>query len=119
MNAERSKVFREIEPPPGGPEAFARRLDNEARARPFRAYGLALAAAAAALVAVVLFRSFPNTLREPEPSVASAVYDAREFDRLLGRTRPPTELAVVRNDEVKTLVPIASSDPSIRIYQIE
>ena len=81
-------LFRELEPPPGGAERFAQRLDEIAAARPApraRALALAAAIAAVALVTAMLLLRQPNDappvlVAEAPPAVD--VYDAPEFDRL-------------------------------------
>jgi hypothetical protein len=119
-------LFKELEPPPGGAERFAQRLDELAAERPSpRARRLALAAAgaAAALVTAILLLRAPGDT-PPQPVVADAppavdVYGAREFDRLLGRASPPAELMVVVNAQPASVTEIATSNEKVRIYQID
>jgi hypothetical protein len=118
-------LFRELEPPPGGAERFAARLDAiVAEGPPRRPRALALAAAAAvataAVVATVLLQG-PDTA--PEPSIAAAppaveVYGAPEFDRLLGRASRPAELTVIVNTETARVTELATTHANVRIYQI-
>src|SRR5688500_14102013 len=96
-------LFKELEPPPGGAERFAQRLDEIAAARPSRrARVLAMAAAVAALAfvtAVLVLRephdAAPELVADAPPPVE--VYSAPEFDRLLGRSAAPAELMVMVN----------------------
>lgn len=117
-------VFKELEPPPGGPERFARRLDELAAQRPApsaRAWALAAAVAAVAVLTAVVV--LPSGNEAPEVPVAEspppvAVYGAPEFDRLLGRPSRPAELTVVVNAESATVTELETANEKIRIYQI-
>ena len=117
-------LFAELEPPRGGAERFAHRLDEiEAARRSPRArvLGLATAAAAVALVTAILLSRSPND--ELPVLVADApapvdVYNAREFDRLLGRAAPPAGLLVTVNTEAADITEIASTNQKVRIYQV-
>ena len=117
-------LFKELEPPPGGAERFAQRLDEIAAERPSRrARALALAAATAgvALVTAVLL------LRQPDDAarvqIANApppvdIYNAPELDRLLGRSTPPAELMVTVNMQAANVTEIETTNQKVRIYQI-
>jgi hypothetical protein len=117
-------LFRELEPPPGGAERFAQRLDEIAAERPStRARALAMAAAvgAVALVtAILLLRPSddapPVVVADAPPAVE--VYNAPEFDRLLGRTSPPAELMVTVNMEAANVTELETTNQKVRIYQI-
>jgi hypothetical protein len=116
-------LFKELEPPRGGAERFAERLDEAAAERPslrMRAVALAAAAASVAIVTTVLLRPASET---PEPTVADApptvdVYGAPEFDRLLGRTSAPAELTVIVNTEAARITELETTTAKVRIYQI-
>jgi hypothetical protein len=121
-------VLKELEPPRGGAERFARRLD-ELAAEPPRAATRALAwAAAVAAVAVLTSAVWLRSVDEVPEAAATAspapspvpveIYGAPEFDRLLGRTSPPAELAVVVNAETAAVTEIATANEKIRLYQI-
>ena len=117
-------LFKELEPPPGGAERFAQRLDEIAVTRPSpRARVLAMAAAVAAVTlvtAVLLLRQPddgpPTRVADAPPSVE--VYGAPEFDRLLGRAAPPAQLVVMVNMEEAAVTEIATTNQKVRIYQI-
>ena len=116
-------LFKELEPPPGGAERFAQRLDEIAAERPSpRARVLAIAAAAAAIVvaaAVLLVRQpdvAPPALVVDAPAID--VYNAPELDRLLGRSATPAELVVTVNMEAATVTEIETTNQKVRIYQI-
>jgi hypothetical protein len=117
-------LFKELEPPPGGAERFAQRLDEIAAARPSpRARVLAMAAAVAAVAlvtAVLLLRQpddgTPTLVSDAPPSVE--VYGAPEFDRLLGRAAPPAQLVVMVNMEEAAVTEIETTNQKVRIYQI-
>ena len=118
-------LFRQLDPPPGGAERFARRLDELTATSPTpRRRVPALAAAACAvlvLVAAVVW------LREPDDSrpliavsqPAIDVYGAPEFDRLLGRTRPPAELTVVVGAQTAAVTQLETTNEKVRIYEID
>jgi hypothetical protein len=118
-------LFKELEPPRGGAERFARRLDELATERPsLRTRAVALAAAAVAAIAVVttvlLLGPAGNA---PELAVADAplaveVYGAPEFDRLLGRPPRPTELTVLVNTEAARVTELTPTSATVRIYQV-
>jgi hypothetical protein len=116
-------LFKELAPPPGGAERFRKRLDELERApRPPRWNVFATVAAAGAavvLVAVLVLRdpgeSGPSL---PDSQLTAALYDAPEFDRLLGREPPPVELAVTVNSEAASVVEIETTNEKVRIYQI-
>jgi len=122
MNTD--ELFRQIEPPPGGDEAFARRLDEIAAERPSpRARALAIAAAVAsvAIVTAMLLLRHPGdtppvTIANGPPAVD--VYNAPELDRLLGRTSQPAELMVMVNMETANVTAIETANQKVRIYQI-
>ncbi len=121
MNTD--SLFKELDPPPGGVERFARRLDELAARRP-SARGRLLAMAAAA--AVVALATATLVLRQPDdspPVLAAAssgvdVYNAPELDRLLGRSPLPAELVVKVNMEAANVTQIETTSQNIRIYQI-
>jgi len=117
-------LFKELEPPPGGAERFAQRLDEIAAERPSpRARVLAITAAAAAIsvvtAAVLLLR--PPDVAPPELVVDAPtidVYNAPELDRLLGRSATPAQLAVTVNMEAASVTEIETTNQKVRIYQI-
>jgi hypothetical protein len=115
-------LFKELEPPAGGAERFARRLDEVPAERPSprtRAVALAAAVAAVALVISVLWlrpAGDPPELADATPAVE--VYGAPEFDRLLGRPPQPTELTVMVNTEAARVTQLTTTNTNVRIYQI-
>ena len=117
-------LFKELEPPPGGAERFAQRLDEIAAARPSpRARVLAVAAAVAAVALVTAVLLLWPTSNTPPVLVADVppaveVYDAPEFDRLLGRSAPPAELMVTVNMEAAAVTELETTNQKVRIYQI-
>ena len=122
MNTD--ELFKELEPPPGGAEAFAQRLDEIAAEQPSpRARVLAAAAAivaAAVVTAVLLLRQTgdetPAQVADETPAVD--IYNAPELDRLLGRTSQPAELMVMVNMETANVTEIETTNQKVRIYQI-
>lgn len=117
-------LFKELEPPPGGPERFAQRLDEIAAERPSRrARVLALAAATAgvALVTAVLLLRQPDDAAQLQIANAPPpvdIYNAPELDRLLGRSTPPAELMVTVNMQAANVTEIETTNQKVRIYQI-
>jgi hypothetical protein len=117
-------LFRELEPPPGGAERFAQRLDERAATRPSpRARVLAMAAAVAAVAVVTAVLLLRQPGDAPPQVVATApppveVYGAPEFDRLLGRSAQPAELMVMVNMEAAAVTEIETTNQKVRIYQI-
>jgi hypothetical protein len=120
-------LFGQLQPPPGGAERFARRLDEAAaRARSvgvrWRRLTLASVAAAAVLlvVAATVLRS-PNGA--PPPPLADSVpvpkiYDSPAFDRLLGRPLRAEQLTATVNQQAATVTELESQNPNVRIYRI-
>jgi hypothetical protein len=117
-------LFRELEPPPGGAERFAQRLDDVTAERPSprsRAVALAAAVAAVAIVTAVLLLRPP--VDEPEVAAVDApptveVYGAPEFDRLLGRPPQLTQLTVIVNTEAARITELETTSAKVRIYQL-
>jgi hypothetical protein len=122
MNDETQSLFKELEPPPGGAERFARRLDETAHAaeaprwRVF-AFAGAACAAVALMVAVVVLRE-PSESTSPTVAAAPDIYDAPEFDRLLGRPAQPTAFAVTVDERTASVVEVETTNEKIRIYEI-
>jgi hypothetical protein len=124
MNTD--SVFRQLDPPPGGAERFARRLDEADGLAPMaprsRAFALAGAACAflALVAAAVLFRSPREPVLPPGASSQPTVeiYNASEFDRLLGRPAQPEELIVTVDAEPISVTEIETQNEKIRIYRI-
>lgn len=124
MSSDVRDLFKELEPPQGGPERFAARLDAEMGAAPSvrlrRAFAAGAACAAVALVATLVW------LREPaDPQPASGaepavdVYNAPELDRLLGRPLRTTELTVMLGEESLPVTQLDTANQKVRIYRIE
>jgi hypothetical protein len=122
MNTD--ELFRQLEPPRGGAEAFARRLDEIATERPSRRARVLVAAAAVAAVALVTAILLTRKPSDAPPvliaddSPAVDIYDAPELDRLLGRPSRPAELVVMVNMETANVTEIKTTNEKIRIYQI-
>jgi hypothetical protein len=146
MNVDRDQLFEQLRPPRGGAERLSERLVEDQRQR-VRAWALQLSAAgiAAALVLLIAsqlrFDSFPrdtvqpagettpngetaqvstDSVEEPEtgPPPGDSLFNAPQFDRLLGRTSEQVELSVSIDGEQATVALIASSDPRIRMYML-
>ena len=124
MTNERPGLFTELEPPPGGAERFGRRLDQTASARHALRWHVFVTAGAAcavvALVAVVLLRDPEDSASSPvaDSGRTAAIYDAPEFDRLLGRTPRPAELTVTLNEQPASVAEIETTNEKVRIYRI-
>ena len=120
-------MFAQLEPPPGGAERFARRLDEaaaHARHVDERRRKLAVAgAAAAAILLVVALAVLRAPGDAPPPPVADSVptpeiYDSPAFDRLLGRPLQAEQLTATVNEEAKAVTELESQNPNVRIYRI-
>ena len=122
MNNERHGLFADLTPPPGGAERFAKRLDETAHAEAPRwrrfAFAGAACAAVALVVAVVLLRE-PSDSASSTVAAAPVIYDAPEFDRLLGRPSRPTELMVTRNAQAAVVAQVETTNEKIRIYDLD
>ncbi|HJR70489.1 MAG TPA: hypothetical protein VKA43_10650 [Gammaproteobacteria bacterium] len=122
MNDERHGLFTELTPPPGGAERFAKRLDETAqsadapRRRGF-AFAAAACAAAALVLAVMLLRE-PGDSASPPVAAATEIYDAPEFDRLLGRPSQPAEFTVTLGERTASVVEVETTNEKVRIYEI-
>ena len=122
MNTE--ALFKELEPPPGGAERFAQRLEEIAAERPSsRTRLLAMAAGVAAVALVTAILLLQPASDVPPESVANEpavdVYNAPELDRLLGRAAAPAELMVTVNMETVAVTEIETTNKRVRIYQID
>jgi hypothetical protein len=118
-------LFKELEPPPGGAERFAQRLDEVAAEQPSsRARVLAMAAATAgvAIVTAILLLRPPEDASQVEIAATEPptvdVYNAPELDRLLGRSSVPAELMVTVNMQAANVTEIETTNRKVRIYQI-
>jgi hypothetical protein len=126
MKTERPGPFAQLEPPPGGAERFHRRL-SEAASAPHAPRWRIVALAGAAGVAVALIvaavvlhapNDAPSSLAADSAAVA-AIYDAPQFDRLLGRSPPPAGLAVTRNEQPAAVAELQTANDKVRIYRID
>ena len=118
-------LFKELEPPPGGAERFAQRLDEVAAEQPSsRARVLAMAAATAgvAIVTAILLLRPPEDASQVEIAATEPptvdVYNAPELDRLLWRSSVPAELMVTVNMQPANVTEIETTNQKVRIYQI-
>jgi hypothetical protein len=119
-------MFEQLDPPPGGTERFRRRLDQSAP----QSHGLRWRAAVAGMAALVLVTAAPLLLRDVErgertteaaraDARVATVYEAQQFDRLLGRRFEPSEPAVTLNEEAATISEVDTTNDKVRIYQID
>ena len=120
-------LFGQLDPPAGGAERFALRLDEAASvptAPHWRAYALAgvVSAAATLVVAVGLLREERAAVVPPlvaDSGVTSEIYDSPAFDRLLGRRARPTELTVTLDEQATVVTEIATDNDKIRVYRVD
>jgi len=121
MSADRYGLFELRDPPPGGAEQLRRRLDAAARQRraPRRPLLAAVSAGvlALAVAAGILLDSDRDIDREPER--AASLYDAPQFDRLLGRPLERDEPSVTLNDRTAKVAEIRTASEKVRIYRLE
>ena len=117
-------LFKELEPPPGGVERFARRLDEIAADQPShraRAVALAAATAGVAFVTAVLLLRQPDDAAQMQIANAPPLVDidnAPELDRLHSRSTPPADLMVTVNKQAANVTEIETTNQKVRIYQI-
>ena len=107
------KVFELLDPPRGGVEKLRARFaaaDVGPRvSRPLAAFSLLVLAA----LAVSLY--FVPEPREPE---AASMFDAPQFDRLLGRDAPVVPISVTVDRQPAAAEEMESTDPKVRIYRV-
>jgi anti-sigma-K factor RskA len=124
MNAD--NLFEQLDPPPGGAERFARRLDeaasSAAETRRWRGFALAGAACAAValVVALVLLRGPSETPSQivVDTQPTPEIYESPAFDRLLGRTLQAEPLTDVVNEQPIPVTELESQNANVRIYSI-
>jgi hypothetical protein len=124
MAADRHGLFRPLEPPPGGAERFRQRLGAgdgpRARARSWRAAFAASAALVLVVSALLLWVQREPAPETGAPATSSAeIYDAPQFDRLLGRPVERSAPMVTVNERAVTLAEVRSENEKIRIYTID
>jgi len=120
-----NRAFRELMPPPGGVERFRRRLEGQdepphavSRAASHAPLGrIVVAGLAASVLAIAVIVAPPRPGGDTEQTAAD-IYEAREFDRLLGRSTAQAELSVAINDEPVSVAEIPSANARVRIYEI-
>ena len=115
MTDER-EIFKQLEPPEGGAERFIQRLEQEARRSSVSMLRPTVVIVGFALVAITVYALL--RIPEPAPPRLTDIYDAPEFDRLVGRPSDSLELRVRRNAQEMTLVELETSDPRVRIYKL-
>jgi hypothetical protein len=125
MSAELPGLFEQLTPPPGGAERFARRLDElTAASRKPRRHTPLLAAAACAALALAAATVWLRDPGDSPPFISGSppvidIYAAPEFDRLLGRTRPPAEPTVRLGEQVAAVTQVETTNEKVRIYRID
>jgi hypothetical protein len=144
MKLDDVRPFETLDPPPGGAERFRERLEQHAgpAINPsgwLRITGLAASLTVVAVIAVLAFLRLtvdpaqPLTGDSEQPLTgdreqaptggdglpARELYQARQFDRLLGRPMQPAKLSVVINDESVAVAEIPSANARVRLYQIQ
>jgi hypothetical protein len=124
MNTDR--LFKQLEPPPGGADRFAQRLEAETARAPvagarLRTFAFAAAAAAAVLLVVVLVLQRAPGDATPtiaaDPPLEIEIYESPAFDRLLGRPLKPEQLTAIVNRQTAAVTELESQNPNVRIYQ--
>jgi hypothetical protein len=122
MNTE--ALFKQLDPPAGGAERFARRLEavaGKSAGKPLWPLAVAGAACAAAAVVVAVL-----VLRAPTDDVAPVaaadpvpvVYDSPAFDRLLGRPLKTEQLTATVNKQTAAVTELESRNDKVRIYEL-
>lgn len=118
MNLDESRLFRALEPPTGGADRFRRRLDAQGKPRFARRTRLAIAGLAVSVLALFVLIAVTRHGEEPEPRVAS-LFDAPEFDRLLGRPMDRARFSISINGESPAVSEVPSTHETVRIYVVE
>ncbi len=114
MKTDHATLFELVEPPANGVRDLRARLSlNEHRL----SWGWGFAAAGAVMGLLVFVLAQPRK-GDVEPALLAKMFDVREFDRLLGKETQPYELRVKLNTREAVVVEVSSSDPKIRLYQI-
>jgi hypothetical protein len=140
MDVDRNRVFEQLQPPPGGAERLARRFGTTARPS---ARVLIPPLAAAGIVAVMVLALYVGSRpasEAPQRNTALSVsdgteraqeterlgvaqpgslFDAPEFDRLLGRAAASVELSVDIDGRQARVEQREGSDPRIRVYLLD
>jgi hypothetical protein len=107
-------LFAVLEPPRGGAARLRERLLSDA---PSVALWPGTAAAGLAALTVLCALLFYVPAQHGERG-ATAMVDAPEFDRLLGREPAASALRVDVNAQMVQADPVQSSDPRVRIYTL-
>jgi hypothetical protein len=107
-------LFAILEPPPGGAARMRERLLGDA---PGVARWPAAAVAGLASVAVLCALLVYVPAQRGERA-DTALLEAPEFDRLLGRIPAVSPLSVDVNEQMVRAEPVQSSDPLVRIYRL-
>lgn len=117
MTTDINELFRQLEPPPGGAERFRQQLEqrNMGVGRSMR-YPLVAGLAASAVLAIAVFGLLQQ---RDDPELMAGVYQAPEFDRLLGRSPQPAGMSVAIDETPVAVSEVATSNPRIRVYWIE
>lgn len=121
MSIDRHGLFEQLDPPPGGADAFRRRLDvaGSKRRAPGRYFVVAVSAAALVAVAAVALLIRGERIAGSDSEHGVALYDAPQFDRLLGRPLERTEPRVILNDRRVRVAEIPTERGNVRIYRLE
>ena len=121
MSTDRHGLFKQLDPPPGGAEQLRKRLDAAGRESPAPRWPRAAAISAAVLIVAaavgLLLDAGPDAEHEPEHT--ASLYDAPQFDRLLGRPLEHAAPSVTLNDRTAKVEEIGSASENVRIYWLE
>jgi hypothetical protein len=117
MQIDRKTLFEIIDPPGGGESAMRARL-RETRTPPMRRFLLPAAALAGLAAAAIWFVQTHDDARPIEVAEAE-LYDAAEFDRLLGRMPAPVDLHVSVNGRDANVVLLGRPGSNVRVYRFE
>jgi len=108
--------FPDLDPPSGGVDRFRMRLGNPDDASHAVVARWAAAGGVMAVLAIIAMLVLaPPDVAEPATTI---VFDAPEFDRLLGRPLQQVETTAMIDDEPVTLSAMPVTTPGIRIYEV-
>jgi hypothetical protein len=116
MKIERQRLFQQLQPPAGGLERLQRKIHNAALNR--TGYRWQPVLAAAMLVLALGLSAYWLPQQQASEPVTEEVFNATEFDRLLGRSPAKVELLVSRDHEAVSIVEVPDTGANARVYRL-
>ncbi len=116
MKTDNTKLFELVEPPADGEQKLHARLSLDEHKPTDWRWGVVAACAVVGAIAIMVVQPWPPN--DAQHVLRAEIQNAAEFRRLLGKEFEPYELRVTLNTKQAAVVEVASSDPRIRLYQI-